>query len=324
MRNTPEQIAKYEARARALLAAGFATKAAQKEAREECTRAFQGVRGELQSVYLAMPREAQDIEGATALYYGIDYPHVYKAKHSDAIRAHIPGAAHLIADFERLAALSAEIKAAPIVAKPSKAEVQRERTELLAQTINQALRAQFMAQAPALAAEWDAYVRRVFKFYAEKFGDGASVPADLFPGRDWRVRLTDEQADQQAVVNQIVAKHSDRVEGEAASYVLNAEKLAAEAKVYGETVAMQWFYKTNGKLGALTDAKLHEDRGGNVSVTGSKDDGRAVRMEQTRIIKWAPVARRAYHQFPARIYLDGKFTPFADYAKTYGTADTED
>lgn len=304
-------IEKHEARARALITEGFESKAAQGRARECASRAFE---------------EAKKLivgEGS----YELDLPYEtnnYRPKHSAAILNAFPEFTAEVAVIERTVALYKEIKVAPITPKPTKAQIQRERTELLAQTMNQALRDQFMAQAPRLAAEWDAYVRRVFKHYAEKFGDGASVPADLFPGRDWRARLTDEEKDQQAVVNQIVAKHSDRVEGETVHYVLNATTLAAEAEKYGVAVAMQWFRKTNGKLGELADAKLHEDRGGNVSVTGTKADGAMVNMEQQSIIKWAPVARRAFHQFPARIYLNGKFTPFSAYAKTYGTSDTEE
>ena len=316
-----EAVTKYEARARALLADGFTTKTAQKEAREYSTRAYEAVRKAIMDACLAeKASEARD-----AVYWGIpDYPHLWKAKHATLVRTNMPAAAEWIEHADRLAILTAEIKASPVVPVPSKTQVQRERTDLLAQTINQALRDQFLAQAPALAAEWDAYVRRVFAHYAEKFGDGASVPAKLFPNADWRVRLTDDQADQQAVVNQVIAKHCDRHEGEPATYTLNAAKLAEEAEAYGLAVAMQWFRKTNGKLGALIDAKLHEDRGGDVRVTGTKDDGASVNMVQQRIIKWAPKARRAYHQFPARIYVNGQFTPFGDYAKAYGTSDSEE
>lgn len=306
------RIEKSEAAARALLAEGFASKAAQGRARELASRAYSDAKSLIEG------------EGTYEVMCDVPYEtNNYRTKHSTLIRTKLPKHSDAVTVIERTVALYQEIKAAPIVPKPTKAQIDRERTEALAQTINQALRDQFMAQAPKLAAEFDAYVRGVFAHYAAKFGDGESIPADLFPNRDWRVRLTDEQANQQAVVNQIVAPHG-RAAGSPTRYTLDAAKLAAEAEKYGVAVAMQWFRKTNGKLGELADAALHEDRGGDVRVTGTKPDGAKVDMVQQRVIKWAPVARRAYHQFPARIYLNGQFTPFGDYAKTYGTADIAD
>lgn len=307
------RIEKAEAAARSLLAAGFTTKAAQKAAREACTEAFAGVRRQLHTVYLAMPREGQDTEGASALYYGIDYPHIYKAKHSDAIRKHIPGGAHLISDFERLAALSAEIKAAPITVKLPTRLNDAELPVLRSDAFNPELRAEFMKQAPALTAEWIAGTRSSYERMVARF-DGV-VPLS-HPSLDWSRDRT-EQARRTAIRKEIarLSMVCDRV-GD--TLVLNEDTLAATGKRYGELVALQWFYKTNLKLGELSGAKLHEDRGGYVVVSGEKADGAKVVMKQQRVTKWAPVACELFHQFPARLYVDGKFTEERAYVKRFG------
>ncbi len=87
------------------------------------------------------------------------------------------------------------------------------------------------------------------------------------------------------------------------------------AEKYGEHAALDWFHKTGAKLGELEDATLLGASGGDVSVNGLRA-GRQVSMQQQRILKASPKGK-LFHQFPARIYVDGKFTPEADYIRMF-------
>lgn len=70
--------------------------------------------------------------------------------------------------------------------------------------------------------------------------------------------------------------------------------------------------KLNAKLGDLDDAVVRRaSAGGEFSITGTRN-GKSVHVEQQTVIK---VSSRGvwFAQFPARIYVDGKFTPASKY-----------
>lgn len=113
-------LQKYQTQAEELLAAGFTTKAAQKVARTATLYAYDAVRSAVQGVYLAIDNEARTKE-QTNLYFDMPlYPHEWRAKHSDAIRAVLPDAAQYIPAIEAVVALVERIKNEPIVAKVKK------------------------------------------------------------------------------------------------------------------------------------------------------------------------------------------------------------
>jgi hypothetical protein len=117
----------YSAAALDRFNAGFSSKAGQKDALDYVTRAYEVLRRELQDACLATPR----VDAATgkmapaveAVYWDVpSYPHQFKAKHSDLIRAAFGDRFDvLIAQAEELVALRETIKAADIV-PPAKDE----------------------------------------------------------------------------------------------------------------------------------------------------------------------------------------------------------
>lgn len=177
------------------------------------------------------------------------------------------------------------------------------------QEINEALRAAFEAYAPVLAHEYSAWIERAYAHQKEQHGGTLpAYPPSSDPGAQ--------------VIRQTLTAHCRTVPGPSGirggrdtMLVLDEEKLAQVAKEYGEQACLEWFYKTNAKLGPLEDAELHRSSGGDVEVTG-KRSGHDVRMSQQRILK-ATQAGRLFHQFPARLYVDGKFMPEAIYAKLF-------
>lgn len=194
--------------------------------------------------------------------------------------------------------------------------------------MNDALRAAFEAQAPQLAADYADFMRGLFKRYEEAFK--GRIPA--FPHmRSFRQQGASEDP------TEVSEAQYKTIKGTLLEFAttedvdlgtvrfgqrqtlrvihLDETRLAEKARKYGDEVAVQWFYKTNEKLGAVEQPELHLDSGGNVVVSG-KRDGKAIRMEQQRIINVSPLGL-PFHQFPARIYVDGKFYPEAAYKKAF-------
>lgn len=96
---------------------------------------------------------------------------------------------------------------------------------------------------------------------------------------------------------------------------IDEAKLGKSAKLYAEAVALEWYYKTREKLGDLTGVTVSEPgRNGLITVRGRAGSSSVV-MEQRPIINVSSLGT-AFHQFPARIYVDGKFHSEAAYKKT--------
>lgn len=85
-----------------------------------------------------------------------------------------------------------------------------------------------------------------------------------------------------------------------------ATRIATESAE--ETIA-----KLTKKLGALTEAKITNRGGGEFTLTGMLGD-RRVCVDQQRVFKFSSKGT-PFNQWPARIYVDGKFTPEAAFAK---------
>ena len=96
-------------------------------------------------------------------------------------------------------------------------------------------------------------------------------------------------------------------------YIIDTEALNKNAKKYGEKVALEWYNKVIAKLGPLRNVKASIMRGGDVIVTGEYK-GNKVRLDQQRIIN---VSSRGtlFHQWPSRIYVNGKFMSETAYKK---------
>ena len=99
-----------------LLDAGFATKAAQKEALQICQRAYELVRHSMQGAYLDRPMEERHADAlATDLYYAAHNLHEFTAARFEQARKVFPGSmVEELATIERLQALRDAIKAAAI------------------------------------------------------------------------------------------------------------------------------------------------------------------------------------------------------------------
>lgn len=97
------------------------------------------------------------------------------------------------------------------------------------------------------------------------------------------------------------------------SLYIDDQKMAIAASAYAKSVINQWRDKIVSKIGELDDAKVVHLSGGNFTITGMKK-GKHVRIEQQMIFKMSK-HNLPFNQFPARIYLDGKFISEAKYKK---------
>ena len=192
----------------------------------------------------------------------------------------------------------------------AKAALQTLMGDRLVPVENAVLKAAFLGLAPDLAAEYAAEVRRVFAGVAYRYPDGKIPAYPEYDDRDYRVIRT-LLSDSCAFVegNRRAATKAEQ----RPTLVMDEEKLARVAKKYGEEVSLTWYRKTNEKLGGVADVTVSDHRDGVLSVTGMLG-GKVVLLSQQRILKRSPKGL-LFHQFPARIYVDGKFTTEAAFKK---------
>jgi hypothetical protein len=101
-----------------------------------------------------------------------------------------------------------------------------------------------------------------------------------------------------------------------AEYALDTQRLAKLAQEKAEALCLQWETKINGKIESLTNVKLVYGGDLTYMITGERD-GEKVTIEQIMTL-CANSHGTVYNQFPARIYMDGKFVPEAEYKKMFG------
>jgi hypothetical protein len=148
------------------------------------------------------------------------------------------------------------------------------------------------AFAPELAAQFAGFATNRIERLIEQFGLGLKGIANSGQYKSYEA----------------VAGLFDRYTGE-----IRADRIEAAADAYAVTTIEAWAAKIDQKVGDLTDASVQALDGARFRITGTKGDRRVV-IEQDRIINVSPKGT-LFNQFPARIYVDGKFTSAAAYAK---------
>lgn len=156
--------------------------------------------------------------------------------------------------------------------------------------------AAFNALKPALAARYISQVRSSFSSIVEKFGPAArGVYNSTYAGN----------------YKSLVAPNVNRVSengivNAGAEIYLDEVKLALNAERYADEVAAAWLDKINAKLGELENTEIKHFGGCCFLISGHRG-GKAVAIDQNVILK-ASTNGKLFNQFPARIYVDGKFT----------------
>jgi hypothetical protein len=79
---------------------------------------------------------------------------------------------------------------------------------------------------------------------------------------------------------------------------------------------LAWYGKLALKLGSATKVRsVNDTQSGNVTVEGTVD-GNRVYIDQQVVWK-VSISGKHFHQFPARIYVNGKFITEAAFAKKF-------
>lgn len=97
------------------------------------------------------------------------------------------------------------------------------------------------------------------------------------------------------------------------AYSLSEERLARFAAVLADEMADEVLAKVDAKVGELVDAEVIRVRGADFRILGTKKESR-VMIEQQQILNVSSRGK-LFNQFPSRIYVNGKFTPAAKFAK---------
>ena len=172
---------------------------------------------------------------------------------------------------------------------------------------NPVLKAAFMARAPELAADWADYVRRVYANVATDFPDG--VPYWVASGTRHHSAINNILRDgcNSKEVTSLLGQKTYML-------VLDEAYLTIKAKAYGDEAALNWFHKTNAKLGDVSGVEMGAP-GSNMQVVAERS-GKKIVLDQQRIINCSPKGK-LFHQFPSRLYVEGKFTPESAYKKLF-------
>ena len=168
--------------------------------------------------------------------------------------------------------------------------------------MNAALKEILMLEAPAIAKDYIEYTEPLVKRTLEKF--------PTLRGSAWDGYYFDRV---------IAMQHCEVMEKSIyagqSTFQYSKERTELAAKRYAEDQCLAWFEKLNRKLVNVTDmtmTRLSRNEYYFVAKLGDKK----IAINQQRILKCSPKGKM-FHQFPARIYVDGKFYSEANFKKEF-------
>lgn len=162
---------------------------------------------------------------------------------------------------------------------------------------------QFKPLADAIEAKMIERQTRLYDRYVSEYGDVYPSRRDLTQGYS----DTEQGRAFYPCQGYVTADNSD-YKGYAGKVMsLDTDRLNKHAKELGESSVMGFVSKLIGKLGNIELRDLNFQDGADFTIWADLG-GQTVRVDQQTVYK---VSRNntLYCQFPARIYVDGKFTP---------------
>lgn len=165
---------------------------------------------------------------------------------------------------------------------------------------NQPLIDALEARKPALRDRYEQIIRNRFARCIDRFGPSL------------RGLYNSEMSDFGATIQSVSTRQGNRLTD---PVHLDEAKLAAHLDLITEQTVKAWFDKIDAKMGELEDATVTHLAGADFEIYGTRE-GRKVYIVQQMILNVSPRGR-LFNQFPARIYLDGKFISAAKYAKAF-------
>jgi len=191
-----------------------------------------------------------------------------------------------------------------VVAKKALLELLGETTKVKE---NPVLKAAFLARAPELAESYKRFLMSQFNLLSEIYPEGI----ECYP--------SSRNVHYVVIVFTLrdCFKHrEEKIGAGRVKYYLQLDEafLDKKSKEYGEQAALNWFYKTNEKMGDVDNVELGEP--GTDMVVIATREGKKIKLSQQSVLKQSKNGV-LFHQFPARIYVDRQFVPEAEYIKMF-------
>lgn len=164
--------------------------------------------------------------------------------------------------------------------------------------MNEQLRTELLKNAPIFAADYERRVRLAYDRLVEKYPDKRFHRASSDHGSYQDYRL---------VSSMLVQENAEERGRAFCSMVIDERRLASAAEKVGIDTVTGWIGKISAKMGDLQDPDVKHVSGLTYVITGTRA-GLKVRIDQAVTLS---VSKHGlwFNQFPARIYVDGKFTP---------------
>jgi hypothetical protein len=165
-----------------------------------------------------------------------------------------------------------------------------------------AIKTALTGQKPALVAAFTARINHAFSQMQEKFGP---TMGGIYNSNQYK--FWSETVRPCCDVNKVAGD----VSGFKSFYTLNESAIAKRAEVYATATVEAWEAKIIGKMQELQNAECRYLSGVSFRITGTRGD-KKVSIEQDMILNVSSKGT-LFNQFPARIYVEGKFTSEAKY-----------
>lgn len=160
------------------------------------------------------------------------------------------------------------------------------------------IQAALATYAPKIAERFVHIHTRAFESVTEHFGEAHHGVYNSSSGKFYRESLA-----------RFCKRDGNRMNDPAR---LDVAALNAAAEKYAAAVVAEWKEKIDAKVGELTGAEVLHAGETNFIIIGQRN-GRNIRIEQQMILN-VSTKGTLFNQFPARIYVDGKFVSAKAYA----------
>lgn len=176
------------------------------------------------------------------------------------------------------------------------------------------------AKKPALMASLESSYRRLFNAIVAEWGPQLYKEGVNAQGRTVRYHMSSTERTYNTLRAFTTGGERSNHGSASAPVAIDEAKLARLVDGQATEALVELFSKLIGKIGELEDPRAEGLDGVSFRLTGTRTgDGtrHSVRIEQSMIINFSMYGK-AFNQFPALIYIDGKKTSEAKYKQMFG------
>lgn len=170
--------------------------------------------------------------------------------------------------------------------------------------MNAVVAAALETRKPMLAESFVRWTTRQFDSFVQQFGPTLKGVYNSRKSKSFREQVAP-----------FITREQGEKPWEQGPVKLNTEKLAKAGAEYADAAVEAWIGKINEKLGELENAEVLGFDGAEFAIKGERA-GHKIFIKQQQVMKVSSKGTW-FHQWPARIYVDGEFTPEAAYKKMF-------